>query len=691
MSIESSPELFINIKSIPDKLSKEYKPFFKEEMKKIKQGVTINGVKIPGWLYWHINHWSIDVDTDVYGERKAQVPDLRDNDWLIGEYIDRAETERKGLLILGTRQFGKSETGASYEGRQSIAYQNSQNVIASLSEKDLKLLISKIERGFTRITPYFRPLTILNSPLKQIILGYKNPQGEKTPWSEILIRNLDSGHNTEALAGPTASSLLIEEIGKGAWLESFIAAKPSLETPNGWRGMPLLLGTSGSFDKSEDLQKFRANLDVFNFLEIEMKDEKGTTISFFPGWRAARAVRKKIRLSTYLKKPQGSELDIIPIKVVADPLAEINRILDYRQGLKDAGEMVLLKKETMYYPLNEEELFLVDDSDNVFSDIKQLAKDHLAFLEISKPKEEYGWMTRDEGGTPKFVKAGQYEEPIKEFPTGEKEDKDAPIIIWDHPLPGQEFGLLHIAGCDPYNQEDSYYSPSLGCLYIYRRTYDPISGKHQERFVASYSARPKASSKWREQVRLLLEYYQATCLPENEDPSFIRFFDERNIGHYLEDGLALTRELNPDSRATRTKGLAASPKNIQYGNGLLKEYCNEDLVVGTNPVTREPIINKGIIRIQDKALLKEIVAFKPTMGIRRGSTGVKGGRSAKKATNVDRIVAARHALILAKFKDKYFPIAKLQNTEPSKKSKPIIKSPFMGVGNPFGGRKIRPF
>ncbi len=124
MSLITSPEMFINIRDIPDDTSKEYLPFFAEEKRKIKQGVTINGTYIPGWLYWHVNHWKIDIDVDDpitgYSERFTRRPDLRDNEWLIGEYIHRAEKDRKGLLILGSRQFGKSEIGASYVGRRSI-------------------------------------------------------------------------------------------------------------------------------------------------------------------------------------------------------------------------------------------------------------------------------------------------------------------------------------------------------------------------------------------------------------------------------------------------------------------------------------------------------------------------------------------------------------------------------------------
>jgi hypothetical protein len=410
-----------------------------------------------------------------------------------------------------------------------------------------------------------------------------------------------------------------------------------------------------------------------------LKDQENKTIHFIPGYMASMIKRKRVRLSNYLKIPRGSELDDVAIHVVSDPAVGIKQIKDQRKHYEETGQFDLLKKETMYYPLNEEELFLIDDADNVFADVREICRQHLAYLESIDNKEEWVWLTRGEDGKPKSVPAKPGEIPIQEFPTGEKEDKDAPIIVWDRPMLGQEFGVLHVAGGDPYNQDESHYSPSLGTVYIYRRTYDPMRGVYQNRFVACYAARPKNIGKWREQARLLLEWYGATILPENEEPGFIRWFDEKNIGHYLADGLDLAKEINPNTKVARNKGLSASTANIRYGNGLLKNYIDEDLVMGQDPKTGDNIIKKGVVRIDDKVLLKEIIAFKPA---------VKG----KKGVNVDRIVGARHALILAAMKDKYFPIARLkvQMREERQAPKPP-KSPFIHTKGAFGRSKRGPF
>src|ERR1035437_5133263 len=103
MSFNTSPELFFNIKSIPTSDSEEYKPFFENEIKKITYGVTINGVYLHGWLYWHLCHWHIYKDEeDALNQDIIRVftrPDFRDNEWFVAEHIQKAEKEKKGLLV----------------------------------------------------------------------------------------------------------------------------------------------------------------------------------------------------------------------------------------------------------------------------------------------------------------------------------------------------------------------------------------------------------------------------------------------------------------------------------------------------------------------------------------------------------------------------------------------------------------
>lgn len=686
MSVTTSPELFINIKKVPGLDSRDYKSFWSEEKRKCINGITINGIYIPGWLYWHTNHWWIDIDgeqdpiTGVIPRMESKAL-LRDNEWIVGNAIHDAEFNHKGLLLWGTRQFSKSETQASYTAYKSICFKNSQNIVAGLSEPDLKMLTGKIDRGFSRLDTYFSPSTTAKKDWdKQVILGYRDKRGNIIKHSEILIRNLWKGNNTEGLAGPTATSLVIDEAGKDDFLESLIAAKPALESQYGWRCSPLVCGTSGSFEKAQDLITLSTKLEAFNFISCKVPDKiRGVTYGFMPGYMASKSKRKKVRLSDYLRVKRGSELDVTPIYIVANQEQAIADILSDRKKLEDAGEVTLLKKEIMYYPLNEEELFLSANEHDTFADIREMAKEHLAYIESVEVEEEYGFMTRDtKSGEVRFVKSNK--KPITDFPIKEtdykKIDFDAPIIVWEKPIPGQEYGVLHVSGGDFYKQDDVVDSPSLGSFFVFRRTYDPLNGKAQQSFVAEYTARPAKMKRFFEQIEMLMEWYQATMLPENEDPEVIRFFDTKHKAHWIEDGIDLAKEINPNTKIKRIKGLSASTANINYGNGKLIEYCKEDVVVGQD-VNGDNIIKPGIVRIKSKGLLKEIIYH-------------------KNGLNVDRIVGSRHALILAGVKDKFYPVSKLKEVvkekkEPSQSKTPKIPFSIHYNKSPFGNKRKNPF
>ncbi len=81
----------------------------------------------------HLNFWNTEVDVmDERGRisQKYANPLLRDNEWVITNEIDRAQKEKKGLVILGIRRLAKSVIESSYIGWGATFDENSQNIIA---------------------------------------------------------------------------------------------------------------------------------------------------------------------------------------------------------------------------------------------------------------------------------------------------------------------------------------------------------------------------------------------------------------------------------------------------------------------------------------------------------------------------------------------------------------------------------
>lgn len=84
----------------------DVKQFWENEAMKLLNGVTINGVFIHPWLYWHINFWKMMID--VGDDRIPGNSRLRDNEWMFAEFLKQAEEENKGIFMFGCRRFGKA-------------------------------------------------------------------------------------------------------------------------------------------------------------------------------------------------------------------------------------------------------------------------------------------------------------------------------------------------------------------------------------------------------------------------------------------------------------------------------------------------------------------------------------------------------------------------------------------------------
>lgn len=111
----NSKELYINMgNDIPlwndlysyEEQDYDVKQFWENEAMKLLNGVTINGVFIHPWLYWHINFWKMMID--VGDDRIPGNSQLRDNEWMFAEFLKQAEEENKGIFMFGCRRFGKA-------------------------------------------------------------------------------------------------------------------------------------------------------------------------------------------------------------------------------------------------------------------------------------------------------------------------------------------------------------------------------------------------------------------------------------------------------------------------------------------------------------------------------------------------------------------------------------------------------
>ena len=615
---------FINQKRIPDRESAEYKPFFEFHKDLCLNGAMMDGVYINPFLYWHLNIWHTEVDViDERGRisQKYANPYLRDNEWVVTNEIDRAHQEKRGLVILGIRRFAKSVIEASYIAWGATFDENSQNIIAGLNAPDIKLITDKIDKGLNFLPEAWRWQRIEDNWKNQVTLGIRTKAGERIPFSQILVRNLDEGNNEEAIAGTKPRKLIIDEIGKGSFLRGFQAAVPGFTTPFGWGCSPILTGTGGDMKKFLDAKSLMFDVDNFNFLTYNNEKDERRVHGLFISYKYRMEAKEESTLGKFLQQPETSDLHNIKM-LVSDEEKALNITNNNLERLKKAGDRIAYLKEKMYYPLEVDDIFLNEDT-NIF-DIEAAKRQKFRLMEQGKTGTPVILFHDGEKLTHEFTD----KQPISNFPLKATDLKDAPVVIYEFPVENPPYGL-YVAGVDPYRQGKSAYSSSLGAVYIYKRMHDLTGEKYQDMFVASYVARPDKKETWEEQARLLIKYYNARALCENDDISFIEYMKSKGDAHYLEKQPQWLMEVVPNTTVKREYGVHRSSDKIRdYLHNCLKKYMEESILIERDEngdITKEV---RGVTKMFDPVLLEEIIQYNDV-------------------DNFDRIIAAELAIAQA--------------------------------------------
>lgn len=628
-------DFFINMTSIPPEGTEAFEELVDWEIEKLLGGITIDGVFFSGFLYWHLNHWSIRADDeDEYGNivRRRAIASLRDNEWIVADYLEQCRIERKGYLHIGVRQFGKSEIMASYLAYHATLFQMTQNVIVGGNDDDLQLLRDKLDFGIRNLWEGIRIPKLDKDTRKNMTrLGFKSSRNEDEVWSYLIVRNVAEGNKTEGPAGVTAKSFAIDEIGKFAFAQAYEAAKPAFMSSRGmWRCVPLAFGTGGSFEKGADAERMFFNPDANNFLSIIDEETHKKTAIFMSGLYRIDC-KEPTTLGDWLRK-EGKithptpQLDAYPIDASNKEKAKEKILFERREKAKDPDQTEYLKL-VMYYPLTPDECFL-SSAQNIFNTVA--AKKHQFNLkEIGYFGEPVDLAPDDSG---KIIHSFSKKKMISSFPVKHSENKDAPPIIYEFPIKDAPYGL-YVAGVDPYRVGKAEYSTSLGSVVIFKRMHDIISETFQNMVVATYTARPDEHDDWNETARNLIKYYNCRALVENDEMSFINYMLYKGDERYLEPQPAFLKTLVPTSTVNRPYGIHRSNDTIRdYLHGTLKRYLNEIILREKGEdgsIVREVL---GVTRIPDILILDEIIKFNPE-------------------GNFDRIIALELALVMARHLD----------------------------------------
>ena len=614
--------------------------FWQEEINKIKNGINIGGYHIHPWLYWHLNIFKF-----AWGAGKDKYPKnpaFRDNEYFFTEMLKMAEEDgRKGILMYGSRRISKSVVMASYLMRTLYTVRNAKcTVLGFTFNPDLKAITDYMQESITNMVPAFKINVNNNDTEKQILLGLKAKNGiDRYDYSTLSITNLEdsSKKGGQKSAGPTPDAWAMDEIAKGDCITVYNAAKPSFAGgENGkWRLIPLLAGTAGEAALSVSAEKMLKNPEGFDLLPMNWDllekhvdpDSITWTRDKFPYFVPAQLSLEtgdkiKTTLGDFLGEDELSPLQDIYMEktdwVAAKKFYEEKR-------LKLENDIQLLASEVNSFPLKVEDCYLSTEK-NKFPGLE--SKRRKDYIEEFGLWGEKGWVEKTYDGFYNFV-IDNSKDIIWEYPY-KGGNFDAPIVILDDPRPNDiepPLGLYCI-GFDDVKQDTSD-GDSVISATIFKRSYE--GGEWANRIVGWYDSRPDRKRDYYKNLYLLIKYFNARALHENEDNGFIDFME---INHYddlyihMSDGVGLASEENFSKNKNRKWGWSPHGANPYHLEQRVVAYTKEDgIIIGDEEGL------SGIDRINHPMLLYEFYKH-------------------KKGQNADRIRSFGLALALAQYYDK---------------------------------------
>lgn len=376
-------------------------------------------------------------------------------------------------------------------------------------------------------------------------------------------------------------------------------------------GLIIYSGAVGELEKAESLRKFLHYPRDYDFLpcanNIEDDVALGTEVGFFaPEWWNYVSMDEETQdfLKCYdINGNTKKELALIQIHK-ARKIAEAKDAASYRYYCSQR-------------PLSITEAFATR-KDAIFP--ARLVHRQIQRIEDKEYALEYVDLYRTEKGEIKQQNSNKL--PIIDFPISEKlQDKESVIVIHERPSEKTIFGRTYYASIDPVNEGKTSSTDSLCSIYVYKNDVQVIK-KNSEgieetyiepgKLVCWWSGRFDDITKTHQRLELIIEYYNAWTLVENNVPAFIRYMMERKKVKYLvpRTQIAFLKELNANLNVYqeygwKNVGTLFKDQMLNYGLEFMREEIDQEISTKGDVVK----VVYGVERLPDIMLMKEMSVY----------------------------------------------------------------------------------
>lgn len=594
--------------------SKDFTKYWDDQKLKCRKGVFfINGNK-----KWYLTRdyymWLNFLPIFDKEQQKFDFAKIRDAQYHMALYEILAELNYKHVAILKKRQIASSYFHISKLLNQlwfepGVTLKMGASLKDYINEKGSWKFLSEYAAFLNEHTAWYRPM----SPDKVLMWQQKIEVRKGDRKTEVGLKGTMQGMSfekdpTNGVGGPV-KFFFHEEAGIAPKMDqTFGYIKPALKSGMITTGMFIAAGSVGDLAQCGPLKDMITNpegSDVYA-VETDLIDGKGTigkTGLFIPEqWSMPPCI-----------DDYGNSL-------VEEALEHLEK---YFAECKANMSPEAYQLELSQHPRNIEEAF-------AHRTVSKFPPHLLAAQQRRIEDKEYAYefldITTDENGKPTVKQSNK--QPIKEFPITKKtEDKTGVLVVWERPIKDPTFGQYY-ASIDPVSEGKTTTSESLCSIYIMKAPVEvtKVTGIETETYiepdkiVATWCGRFDDINKTHQRLELIIEWYNAWTVIENNISLFIQYMISRKKQRYLvpKSQILFLKDLGANANVFQEYGWKNT--GTLFKQHLLSyaiEYTKEELDVETKADGTIVRTKYGIERIPDPMLLTEMREYSDGVNVDR--------------------------------------------------------------------------
>lgn len=594
--------------------SKDFIMYWDDQKEKCKNGILVHSNKKTWYItrdyYMWLNFLPIfNKEIQKFGFAK-----IRDAQYHMALYELLAELHYKHSAILKKRQIassyfhiGKLINQLWFES--GVTLKIGASLKDYINDKGSWKFLDEYASFLNEHTAWYRPM----NPSKVLLWQQKIEVRKGNRVTEAGLKGTIQGMSFEKSAtsgvGGPCKYFFHEEAGIAPKMDmTYEYIRPALQSGMVTTGMFIAAGSVGDLDQCEPLKKMILNAEANDIYAVETNliDEHGTI------GRAGLFIPEQWSMPPFIDD-YGNSLVDSAIEAILDERARIKRELDPEQYQLRISQKPLNIKEAFAY--RKESIFPV----------------HLVTGQLKKCEEKefpFELVDLQRGDKGELVISESRKLPVTQFPVPKNlEDKEGSIVVWERPKSNPTFGMYY-ASIDPVGEGRTSTSDSLCSIYIYKTPVEVTKDDgenvnveiERDGIVAAWCGRFDDIKKTHERLELLIEWYNAWTVVENNVSLFIQYMMSKKKQRYLvtKDQMLFLKDIGANRSVYQEYGWRNT--GTLFKNHLLSyaiEFLKEEL---DNVTTAEgKVVHKtyGVSRIPDPMLLKEMLAYHDGLNVDR--------------------------------------------------------------------------